>query len=289
MLTRVCLAIAAGAAVLLGVERLFVVNGPDFRISTTQQRSATPSVSLRSESGELVCWIRLRLSVQHPAPVFHARVSNGPPLQARANRVKGDPTRWMLDLRAQPPVTLNAISATDSANAPVGDGAGPGLSHAEQFAWPAGQEIHVIVPGATDLRVDGWEVFSKDLGADSSAHATRRTISQFSVFFLVGLATVGACVGAWRVPEVPTSASPVTAELCIRTLIASMDAQEQKVAQRLLTNLLIERTSFEEALEATGIPSGWRRQQFFFKVSRQFKQRLENLLHDLEHYRSILR
>ncbi len=171
--------------------------------------------------------------------------------------------------------------------------AGPdSASLSQKFVWPGGVDLLLSKTGSGHLRVEDWWVYPKEKRPDSKGRAAwRRAWFWISATFLL-IAALGLGVERWASKPTPPGMHQQTI-IIVRRAIASVegkDRHETKRMQKLLTKMLLESATADEAIEAVmpARSSFSQRRQLFFTARRRFLRRLEMLRGLLLDYRRLL-
>ena len=267
MLRRTVLVLSAVAVVLLGLEKVgvfeFVPRG-DVRFQATAQREpdGRAALLLRSDAGELSCWLSLIVRWDGPdAEEFEASIPSGEALVVTAENV-GVSRRWVSISKAPDPQKRTP------------------------FTWAAGLPVRLvrIGPASGSLLIEDWTVHSTTQPSDSRDKARLRAWWTKASWVMIVLASIGAAVTAWPKKEEPPVASAVS---LVRTIISGIDGVDENETTQLRTFLkkvLLESVPVQEALDALRIPSNpYRvRPQFVARARRVFLERISAVKGELD-------
>ena len=259
---RLLRALPVLAAALFGLQQIGVdpvAPGLDLDFAwRSRSVQGQPALALSSDSGNQVCWIRLRLRCDEARESgFTAQLSDGTPLAASSLR-SSDGKAWLIEI--------------SKANAPP----------KAKFEWPSGTEIYLMhprsLPGAV---INDWEVYIAGGKSDSRARENWRRM-----WFVISLLLLGGiAAGAFLKEEAQARPAP-TPELFIAMAIEGMEGssqEETRKLQSLLKEVVLEGARAEDALTATG---GGKR--LWFKARRQFLNRLDHVIETIQFYRRRL-
>ncbi len=266
---RIILVLSAVAALLLGLEKVGVfqfVPAGDVGFEWTAQRlpDGRATLVLRSDAGDLSCWIRLVIRWVGPdSGEFDVSISSGEPLV----------------------VSLENIGA---AQREVGISKAPDPQQRTPFVWRAGLPIQLVLngPSSGTLMLEDWSVHAVAQPSDSRAKAQWRTWWTRCSWVLLAFAIIGAAVTAWPRKEEPEVATSLTLVRTIVSTITGSDPQQTVQLRSFLRKVLLESVPVREALDALKIPSSpYRtRPQFVARARRVFLDRITAVKTELDSF-----
>jgi hypothetical protein len=247
-LTTFLITLAAPAVILLSLNQLGgtpLSKGYDTGFSATMENSR---LALRTETGDLTCWVRLRL----PAGVQYtsASLSSGTPLAVYQEMVH-EGNQWI------------AIVAQ-------------GQKPEEKFKWPSGATL--VVNASGDATPSDWKVFLSDQAFDSNERARLRKRTFRGSLVLLAFALLGAGITAYAKEKGETVT--LTHERFLAELIKSTEGsgKETKWMQQILTKVLLQGIPVKDAISALPFKNINERRAIWFKARSQFRGRLQALI-----------
>jgi hypothetical protein len=261
-LRRILIVLAAPAGILFGLSQLGGTplykgfNTGFTAIAMSQGRQ----LSLSTESGDLTCWVKLRLPSS--AQPVSARLSNSLPLA----------------------VYQESIGGTDQWLAVVADG----QKREEKFKWPSGTSVVLTFGNDSNLALKDWRVYLSDQGFDSKDRALWRRTAFIVTIGCLLLAIVGAVLEARD--KLKDDSVAFTHERCLEQLIKSVEGttpKETTQLQSILTKVLLQRISAMDAIAPLALKQ-YQKHQLWFRARDQFSRRLEWLIVELTNDRNYL-
>ena len=221
-------------------------------------------LSLSTETGDLTCWVKLRLPVA--AQPVSARLSNSQPLTVYPENTEG----------------------TDQWIAVVADG----QKREEKFKWPSGTNVVLTFGNGSNIALNDWRVYLSDQGFDSRDRAAWRRAAFIVTSVCVLLALVGGALEAKDRLEAKAKDDSVvfTRDRLMEQLINDIEgdtATQTTQLKSILTKVLIRRIPAEDAiapLELTPVTKS----QLLLRARKLFSNRLDLLIKDLTNDRNNL-
>lgn len=151
-LRRILIILAAPALILLGLTQLGgtpTYKGYNTGFDAAVETSPVPRLSLSTETGDLTCWLKLKLPAT--AEPVSASLSNTLPLSVYRESVEGV-DQWV------------AIVAD-------------GQKREEKFKWPSGAHLFLTFNNGHNVSLSDWRVYLSDQSFDSKERATWRKVA----------------------------------------------------------------------------------------------------------------
>lgn len=262
-LRRILIILAAPAGILFGLSQLGgtpIYKGFNTGFDATVETTPVPKLTLSTETGDLTCWLKLKLPAS--AQPVSASLSNSLPLS----------------------VYQESLDGADQWIAIVADG----QKREEKFKWPSGSRLFLTFNNGSKVALNDWSVYLSDQAFDSQDRATWRKIAfGLSIAFLV-LAVLGVALEAKA--SLKDEGVTFTYERCLEQLIKSIEGDtplESKWMQAILTKLLLQRIPAEDAIAPLPLKP-YEKHRLFFKARNQFCRRLDWLIPELTNDRNYL-
>jgi len=262
-LRRILIVLSAPAGIIFGLSQLggtHLYKGFNTGFTATNAMSQERRLSLSTETGDLMCWVKLRLPVS--AQPVSARLSNSLPLA----------------------IYQDSIEGTDQWIAVVADG----QKREEKFKWPSGTNVVLTFGNGSNLALNDWRVYLSDQGFDSKDRASRRRTIFIVAIMCLLLAILGAALEAKD--KLKDDSVAFTHERCLEQLIKNIEgttAKETTQMQSILTKVLLQRISADDAIAPLALKQ-YQKHQLWFKARDQFSRRLAWLIVELTNDRSYL-
>lgn len=177
--------------------------------------SKMSTLSLKTDDGNLPCWIRLKVRVVgETMPSFSVAFASGAPLAAYWTQAPEGGPFWIGEIVKQ----------------------GARAGSCSQLSWPAGDELRVsvVTPSKATLALDDWEVYPDKGEADSKSNDLKRTIWHWASVPLLVIATVLAAIEAARPKE---SEAELTASTLFAGLAAGVKGETKQATKRMQKTL----------------------------------------------------
>ena len=257
------------AALLVGSKLLGtqVIPGKEVRFEwSSLDDRGRHGYRFRTDSGDLECWVRVRIDELDRAVPVEAKLGNGQPL-AIAHRQEAA-TRW-LDI-------FKPNAAGDKA----------------KFIWPSGVPVEVSWegPSLASTGVQDWNIYLKGEPFDSASRAKWRLVLNWAIGLLLVLAVIPPVYELWAGPP---PKPPMSAEACILNLIEQVTGSDRAHTKRLrqfLQLVLIKKLPVKDALKSLGLDlRKSETKQLFFMASGQFRARYKALQDGINEYSDLIR
>lgn len=257
------LSLAAPAALLLGLTQLggtAIHKGCNTGFNAAVETSPTPRVSLSTETGDLTCWIKLKLPAN--AEPVAANLSNMLPLSVYQESVDGT-EQWV------------AIVAQ-------------GSKREEKFKWPSGARLFLTFSNGHNMAVSDWRVYLSDQAFDSKQRATWRRI----VFVIAGICLLLALFGGGLEARsrFKDECTAFSYEQCLKQLICTIEGktpQQTEWMRSILTKVLLQGIKAEDAI--TPLPlKDYLKHRLWFTARDQFGAQLDWLISELTTHKKKL-
>lgn len=211
-------------------------------------------LTLRTDDGNLPCWIRLRVRVVDKAmPSFSVAFASGAPLAAYWTQDPEGGPFWIGEIVRQ--------------GAPAGS--------CSQLSWRAGDELRVSVasPSVAILALDDWEVYRDKGESDSKSNDLKRSIWHWASVPLLLIAALLAAIEAARPKE---SEAELTATTLFAALAGGVKGETKQATNRMQKAL---RMAYLDGIDESGAftetkitPREWR------SAGVQFRPKLARLV-----------
>lgn len=255
-LRLILLSLAAPAALLLGLTQLGgtpIHKGCNTGFNAAVEINPTPRVSLSTETGDMTCWVKLKLPAT--AEPVAASLSTTLPLSVYQESVDGS-DQWV------------AIVAQ-------------GPKREEKFKWPSGARLFLNFSNGHNIAVRDWRVYLSDQAFDSKQRATWRRVGFVLAGICLGLALFGGALEAHA--RFKGECAAFTYEQCLKQLICTIEGktpQHTEWMQSILTKVLLQGIKAKDAI--TPLPlKGYLKQGLWFSARDQFCSQLDWLISEL--------
>lgn len=240
------------AAGLLGLDKVVPI------LTTHSVGFASSSsgsvLRLRTDDGNLSCWIRVKVRVANDTnPTFAAAFASGTRLGTHSSEAPEGSPFWVLEIV--------------KAGAPAGS--------CSQLSWSAGDELRISVlsPSLGTLELSDWEVYRDRGESDSRSNDLKRAIWHWASLALLLIAAV---LGAYEAARKKEAQVQLTAESLFDAMAAGVEGETKAATRRMkkaLRMVYLDRTSIDDALKEAGIGQReWR------SAGIQFRPKLRRLV-----------
>jgi hypothetical protein len=255
-LRRILIILAAPAALLFGLSQLGgtpIYKGFNTGFDASAEAWPTPKLSLSTETGDLTCWLKLKMPAS--AQVVSANLSNSLPLGLYQESSDGI-NQWV------------AIVAA-------------GQKPEEKFKWPSGTQILITFKNGSSLALSDWRLYLSDQAFDSKERAIWRSIAFVASIVCLVLAVLGG--GLEAKANLKEEEVTFTHERCLEQMIRTVEGktpQETEWMRVVLTKVVLQRIPPKDAIASLPLKPYLQR-GLFLGASKQFRQRLEWLISEL--------